>query len=122
MVFTFYIGGYFAPSSWVKYKRGELLCYTSDYPIPPQPEQYSSVKLKDDEDWAAIIAFLEVCNWQKQYFSEVCDGIQWELKAKATNIDIKSTGSNAFPIDFENFLSLLNKITVKAGIEIPEQK
>lgn len=49
--------------------------------------------------------------WKREYFAEVCDGIQWEVKIITDDFVFKSHGSNAFPSDFEDFLKIVREFT-----------
>ncbi|WP_210489875.1 hypothetical protein [Rufibacter aurantiacus] len=117
MIFEFSMGGYYATNYWVRYKCGVLLCHTSDYPMPPIPEEMLIVQLKD-ESWNLFLAFLSECTWEKEYLTDVCDGIQWELRVKRTGVNLKLYGSNAFPDDFSVFIGLLNTVIAEAGFSI----
>ncbi len=85
--------------------------------MPPTPEDMLTVQLKG-ESWNPLLSFLSGCAWEKEYLTDVCDGIQWELRTKGTGVNLKAYGSNAYPHDFPVFIGLLNTVLSEAGFSI----
>lgn len=117
MTFDFYLGGYGRDHSYRLILDNAVL-RISDYVGLPMPEHEMIVSVDNNKAWKELVGFLESCDWKKRYDSGVLDGTQWELKAKGKGIKVNSYGSNAYPIDFEVFLALLNSVVGAVGIEI----
>jgi hypothetical protein len=86
--------------------------------MPPKEEDVLTVQ-PWLESWKKLLAILAGCTWKKEYVNAMCDGIQWELKAKGPGIHLRSWGSNEYPPDFDVFLGLLNDTIAGAGFRIP---
>jgi hypothetical protein len=109
MTFNFFIGGYGGDSYRLILNNNELSFYEY-YGRPWDPK--GIIPIKDNQDWKLVLGFLTNCRWLKSYHTPVCDGTQWELVVKAKGINIKSSGSNAYPKDFKKLLVLLNIVGV----------
>jgi hypothetical protein len=116
MAFNFYLGGYRRDSYRVNFKNDVLRCV--QYDGLPNPEDEKVISIEGNPDWELLLGFLKHCGWRKNYDSFSCDGTQWELEVKTDGIRIKSYGSNNYPDNFDEFLSLLNRIVCAAGFEI----
>lgn len=116
MIFNFYLEGYGLYSFRIILKSKTLSC--CQYYGLPTPEDEKVVSLEGNRDWELLLAFLKHCRWQKRYDSFTCDGTQWELVVKTRGIRIRSYGSNNYPDNFDEFLSLLNRVVSTAGFVI----
>jgi hypothetical protein len=117
MTFSFFLGGYFHDHSYRLVLRDDVLLI-SDYIGLPIPEHEKTVSVMENNDWEQLLNFLDNCRWKKRYDSEILDGTQWELKAKGKSFNINSSGSNAYPENFNVFLELLNKVINPTGISL----
>ncbi|WP_048920616.1 hypothetical protein [Rufibacter radiotolerans] len=114
--FEFFLGGYFSDSNQLKLEGNVLRC--SEYQGFPS-EHDKLINLEGNKDWENLVKFLQTCNWKKRYAdNSVCDGTQWELKAKGKGINLNIYGSNEYPENFSELLGLLNKVVAPAGIKI----
>ncbi len=68
-------------------------------------ERAKTISVQDNTGWQKLIEFMKCCKWKKRYDSGTLDGTQWELKAKGAGISIETYGSNAYPVDFDEFFS-----------------
>ena len=53
---------------------------------------------------------LKVWDWQQRYDSNIIDGTQWSLLIRTAYSEINCWGSNAFPPDFNKFITSINKL------------
>ncbi|WP_157600745.1 hypothetical protein [Rufibacter sp. DG15C] len=85
--------------------------------VPSENDKF--VNVDGSKDWEMVLVFLKTCAWQKRYYDNfICDGTQWELKAKGVGFNIKSYGSNSYPDNFKEFVATINKLLAVAGIRI----
>lgn len=117
MSFHFSIGGFFCGQFEVVLKDDELHFFVSDYSFPMEYQEPTQiVSIKGDTDSQNLLKYLVDLKWKRTYDSDCLDGIQWELTFKNENKKMKCYGSNAFPSDFEKFIELIKKITLKHKI------
>lgn len=116
--FRFFIGGYFSGHFEIILKNDELRFFVSEYPMRPNEhdEPTHIVSLKDNIDWQNLVNYITGLNWEQKFWSEILDGIQWELIFKNESKEINCFGSNAFPADFDKLTRLIKKITQKHNI------
>lgn len=113
--FKFYIGGYFGGNSEIIYKENHLHCSVSDsrFDLP----SIQIINVLDDTDWEALLEFTRNLQWESGYFDEaILDGTQWSLKFVFKDTVLKTSGSNKYPREFDQFLVLLNKLLSKHNI------
>src|SRR5688500_4790182 len=97
-------------------KRRDVFYYAQDSPITDLrkeiPDNAHRIR-PDKRQWKSFLALIKPFStyWKKEYFAEVCDGIQWEVKIVTDDFSFKSHGSNAFPSDFEDFLKIVREFT-----------
>lgn len=116
MKFKFFIGGYFGGHFEVQLKEDQLLFFVDNRSFLNMPPNYI-VSTKDNGDWNRLIAFIESLDWKQKYFNnEILDGTQWELTFKSDKKRLSCFGSNEYPDNFDSFINLLKKITVKHKI------
>lgn len=109
--FKFNVGGYLAGYDEIQLVATEdedqkyVLNIKSLYEdMPNMPKKVSKllVELFDQK-----LDEIGVRNWDHNYINEaVLDGIQWDLEID----DMKWSGSNAFPKDFDDMISLLTDL------------
>jgi hypothetical protein len=109
--FSAAIGGYMGRSfqldlhgDWLIYKT-----YSFGY------EQASEEKIAlTDALWRAFIRDLKrikVTNWQDSYIEPgVCDGTSWHVHVVTADLNIESSGSNAYPKNFGGLLKAVGKL------------
>lgn len=118
MKFEFYIGGYFASHFEVALHNDELHFRVSDYPLfGKEREPSHKVPVAGDPDWKKLVEYLSSLNWLPEYNANILDGIQWSIYFENENKQLTSIGSNAYPDDFNEMTSLLQKITRKHMID-----
>lgn len=106
--FRVFYGGYFADSYEVTETEKGLL-YRKDWPMldnPPKEIVIDEVKMKRFLELVAQIT----SNWIRQYWMNVCDGIQWEIDIQVDDVRLKFFGSNAFPKNYHLFLRAFRKL------------
>ena len=114
----FYIsyGGYFGTNEQFQKKGRDVYYYSQDSPFSDLrdviPDEALCIR-PDKRQWKSFIAAIRPfpTYWKREYFAEVCDGIQWEVKIITDDFVFKSHGSNAFPSDFEDFLKIVRAFT-----------
>lgn len=117
MTFRFFIGGFSGRNFEVVLKNDELHFYVSNYPFSIEATDPSHiVSITDDVDWQNLVAYLTDLKWKRSYTTNDLDGTQWELTFKNENVKKNFDGSNAYPPDFGDLLSLIKKITTKHSI------
>ncbi|TPE43626.1 hypothetical protein [Pontibacter mangrovi] len=121
MTFDFYLGGYGRDHSYRIVLQDDNLV-VSDYIGIPMPEHNEMVSVVKNEDWDRVVEFLTRCRWKRRYDSGILDGTQFEIKAKGDAINVNSYGSNAYPDDFDEFLTLLNRVVSVAGVEVSKSQ
>ena len=114
----FYIsyGGYFAGHEQFFKKGRDIFYYSEDWPISDLRNKIpeDAVRIRPEKrEWKSFLAAIKPfpTYWKKEYFAEVCDGIQWEIKIVTDGFIFKSHGSNAFPSDFEDFINIVREFT-----------
>lgn len=117
MTFQFFIGGYNSGHFEVVLKNDELYFYVSDYPMQIERQEPTQIiSIKGDIEWQKLIKYIDDIKWKRKYESNILDGTQWELTFKNETKKMNCYGNNAFPADFDNFTTLLKKITTKHKI------
>jgi hypothetical protein len=117
MEFQFFIGGYNSGHFEVVLKNGELHFFVSNYPIRIEEQEPTHIiPIEGYIAWQNLINYLDGLNWKRKYETDIMDGTQWELTFESEFKKMKCYGSNAFPTEFENFVKLLRKITIKNKI------
>ena len=53
---------------------------------------------------------LKIWDWKQRYESNILDGTQWSLLIRTAYSEINCSGSNAFPPDFNKFITSINKL------------
>ena len=68
-----------------------------------------------DEEWMEFSKSLEqlkVWDWKQIYVdSDILDGTQWSLRIRTTSSEIVCYGSNAYPTNYNKFITSINKLT-----------
>jgi hypothetical protein len=110
MKLTISIGGFMGSSYRVEWD-GESLIYTkfSDgYEPDGDPESIQPTEAQ----WKRFWKFLGKCSaWDERYESDgVCDGTSWLIEAEKDDFRLSSSGSNAFPEDFQTFLREVKRL------------
>ncbi|MBK9480364.1 MAG: hypothetical protein IPN99_16250 [Bacteroidetes bacterium] len=117
MRFQFFIGGYSSGHFEVVLKNDELCFFVSDYPMQIERQEPTQIiSIKGDIEWQNLMKFIADIKWKRKYESDILDGTQWELTFKNETKKMNCYGNNAFPADFDNFITLLKKITTKHKI------
>ncbi len=117
VTFEFSIGGYPGPAFHLKVKKNQLHC--AHYPKMGGVPEEIALSIAGNKAWEDLLAFLATRKWKARYADKmVVDGTGWELRMKTENFELKSSGSNAFPPQFDRFLKLLNKVTHELGVEV----
>ena len=117
---NFFIGGFdggYEKIIWLNGKLYHLMDGVSeDEEI--RPDQVLNVTTPSTKEWDAFwqtVDTLKVWSWEKKYISEICDGIQWELRIKRQGRRRRIiSGSNAYPQPegtFESFLDAITKLS-----------
>jgi hypothetical protein len=115
--FNISYGGYLAGNEQFFKKGRDIIYHSEDIPFPPLGKTIpvEAVRIRPDKrEWKLFLASVRCfpTYWRKEYFNHhVDDGIQWEVKIITDDFTFKSHGSNAFPDDFEDFLSLVRQFT-----------
>jgi len=117
MTFDFFIDGYFHDHNYRLVLNDDILSI-SDYAAIPVPEHDKKISIYSNQDWEILLEFLKQCKWKRRYESEILDGTQWNLKIMGNGVRINSYGSNAYPEDFKDFLTLLNKVMKEVGVNV----
>jgi hypothetical protein len=114
----FYIsyGGYSGGYEQFLKKGRDIFYYSEDRQITDLRDRIpeDAVRIRPEKrEWKYFLESIKPfpTYWKKEYFAEVHDGIQWEVKIVTDNFTFKSHGSNAFPSDFEDFLNLVREFT-----------
>ena len=119
----FTIGGFNGECHEIEWKHGKLWYRRADGAYMWEP----SVAVSPTEDeWAKFWRAMEtagVWQWQANYDAPICDGIQWSLKLKNLERQVRCEGSNAYPGspgpdysptgEFAHFLKALRELTGK---------
>ena len=109
---NFFIGGFHAESFKIFNKGNSLVVQQSEGPIFPDSDKRTFIV--KENDWEKFWISLDKSNiwdWEKEYFSEIMDGVQWELKIVKDEKRKTVYGSNKFPENFQIFLNALNRIS-----------
>jgi hypothetical protein len=93
----FQITGFFRRTHEVEWRDGRLWYRPFDppghcqneVPINPSPEAWQRFWQSAEQ--------AGVWQWQKEYDSEICDGVQWTLELEHGSQAMNCSGSNAFP-------------------------
>ena len=109
-------GGHAAGNEQFLKKGRDVFYYCDNTPFPDLRDVIpdDAICLRPNKrEWKSFLASIKPfpTYWKKEYFAEVCDGIQWEVKIVTDDFTFKSHGSNAFPADFEDFLELVRQFT-----------
>lgn len=60
--------------------------------------------------WVDFLESLKRFKWDGEYFgSDICDGVQWEVKIVSDIVTLRAEGSNNFPDDFDAFLDAVRR-------------
>jgi hypothetical protein len=111
------IGGFFGTSYTVEIDimTGKIMWNTSEGEI-----FYSESKLILQIDSESTKEFVEairkccVLNWEEKYVDlDILDGTQWNLNIELDNMNIKKSGSNAYPKEWEEFCNIIQRFTGK---------
>jgi len=98
------IGGYFGPNYSLGL-NGRELAYTK---ISEEcPDGVVETVHPSNEQWRRFWKFMEECHeeWDEEYVDpEVMDGTSWSVEIETDEISIQSSGSNAYPDNFDEFL------------------
>jgi|GEM_PF-1944345 len=64
------------------------------------------------KQWEGFWKFMSKCrDWKKKYVNDLeVYGIEWEVIAQKKFVDIRTTGKDLYPENFEEFLSELRKL------------
>jgi hypothetical protein len=117
MLFDFSIGGYPGPFFRLEVMNGCLRCSHSET-TEDQPK-VEDISIIGNAKWNDLITFLAAQKWEAQYVDEgIVDGTGWSLEVNSATINIQSSGSNAYPPGFKEFLRLLNGVTAEKGITV----
>jgi len=92
------LGGFTSPTYSVRLIKGQLVygaggiwaCATHEEEVIPVT----------DAQWVAFRQELDeigVWAWQREYYNDAMDGIQWDLSIAYADKKIRSDGSNAYP-------------------------
>lgn len=117
MLFKFSIGGYPGPFFHLETWNDQLVCR---YVLTAEKQlETVIIPIEANVKWNDVIAFLSSRKWKEQYIeADIVDGTNWELHVKSATVDIRSSGSNAYPPGFRKFLRLLNEITAEKEVTI----
>lgn len=114
----FYISyeSYYGRNAQFLKKGRDVFYYSKDMPFADLRHKIpdNAIGIRPDKvEWKSFLASIKAfpTYWKREYFAEIDDGIQWEVKIITDNFTFKSHGSNAFPSDFEDFLNLVREFT-----------
>lgn len=92
-----WIGGYFANDYSLTYD-GRRLVYTADEHRGPPTEKLIIATSQDWDAFRSEIDAIRIWNWQQAYDnSDICDGVQWEVRMQWGNRKCGIDGSNSYP-------------------------
>ncbi len=80
----------------------------------PGEKKSTKHETPDAGKWAGFMACLEeleVWSWESQYFhTDMCDGIQWEVKLELGDKTLHSHGTNKTPEGFDEFKAAIKEL------------
>jgi len=109
-IFKTAIGGYFGNSYSVEWKEKQL-CYeivSQENKHKNAKDYFSPTSVQWRKFWDELNK-IGIYNWESRYESTkgVCDGTSWELEIDYNGKTLKTSGSNAYPVQFEIFLKAI---------------
>ena len=116
---NFFIGGFDGGYEKIIWLNGKLYHLMDGEPEDEEvrPEQVLNVTTPSTKEWEEFwqtVDTLKVWSWEKEYISEIYDGIQWELRIKRKGRRRRIiSGSNAYPQPkgtFNSFIKAINKL------------
>jgi len=108
--FDIRIGGYFGPNYSLKLGRRELV-YTKI--TEELPDGKSETIVPSNQEWRRFWKFAQdSCDeWDEEYEEPgVVDGTSWTVEIVTDEIDLRSSGSNAYPDNFDEFLEEVSRL------------
>ncbi len=114
---SFQLGGFGDRQSLELGENGEVLITSGNAGISwfyPGEKKTTKSETPDAEKWASFLACveeLEVWSWEPQYFhTDMCDGIQWEVKLALGDKAVHSHGTNKTPEGFDEFKAAVKEL------------
>lgn len=106
---TITYGGFFS-THYDLSKKGNMLCY-EQWDCAPQGN--IKMTLRTHAEWTRFVnAIIDIIkNWKDDYFTEILDGTQWEIRLKADGKSFHISGSNDAPDNFMEFVKLVRTFT-----------
>jgi hypothetical protein len=108
---TVFIGGYMGNSYKVELKNNVLVYEVLSYGY--KPKSIEEIQ-PSDAQWKKFINDLKILNvskWKSEYRDpSICDGTGWSAKAAFDGRITSSSGSNAYPDNFESFLEAVSSL------------
>lgn len=76
-------------------------------------DKKKSPAVKMSADWFKELDALNILAWEKNYSSDIPDGVQWQLIFKDGEKIYRGQGANAYPENWEKFLDWLDKLILE---------
>lgn len=109
------IGGFAGPAFKIEYLDDDVIIYESNQEI-----EFKAIEVSN-ADWKAFRTQLDRANvwlWNADYDNfDILDGTQWEVSIKYSDESIRSCGSNAYPENFDVFLSAIRQLIGELDFE-----
>jgi hypothetical protein len=134
------LGGFFANGVIVQSREGVIRVFFSDHPLFCKNLFAEEDKIElpiglslveeirpSEKEWQAFIESLKITdNWKESYDSNICDGVQWELKVyykfpEGRRKIKKVYGSNNYPKDFKVFGKAIFKLIRYEELKNPDK-
>ncbi len=113
----FQLGGFGDRQSLELEENGALIIESGNAGISwfyPGEKNTTKWETPNAEKWAAFMTCLEelkVWHWEPQYFqTDMCDGIQWEVKLELGDKSLHSHGTNKTPDGFDEFKAAVKEL------------